>query len=184
MKLAGWALGVGLVGLGLVLLGVATVWGTGWGKDLFAPGATLVAVSLTVWGASRGVVRWSEQRRRDRDAAEFKRREEVYTEIATFMVGRFKSGFSSIDERRADEARDRELRARAAIWAGRPTLERLGSWQTLISKKSQGDLTDKEQDEFKNALGDAIVEMRNDLSPGLARNNADRDTILKSIFNE
>ncbi|QTF71253.1 hypothetical protein [Arthrobacter woluwensis] len=103
---------VGAVGFVMVSLGLALVWSTGWGKDLLVPGATLMTVALSTYVAARGIVSWGTQRKRDREAAEYKHRESVYEEIAGLMVKRFGIG-------PYDRAADADLRAKAALWGKR-----------------------------------------------------------------
>ena len=120
---------IGVLGLALVLLGLGTVWTTGWGKDLFPPGATLLTVALTAWVASRSVVKWTEQRDRDRQNTEYKHREEVYEVLGSYMLNR-------LTAQPTDMALDAELRTKAALWGSAETVATLSHWQQLLANQS------------------------------------------------
>lgn len=77
--------------------GLAAVWGTGWGINMFAPAATLRAAGLASFVALKSAVTWNEQRRRDRDQSELRHREEVYEAFVIHMTGIFGG-----DSRKAD----------------------------------------------------------------------------------
>ncbi|YCK83036.1 hypothetical protein M1D89_07335 [Arthrobacter sp. D3-18] len=175
-------LGIGALGFSLVVLGFATVWTTGWGKDLFAPGATLLTVALTAWIASLGVISWQEQKKRDRESKEFERREKVYSEIATFMLQRFLSRDRTPEQRKDDLWKDAELRSHAALWASPETVHMLAYWQTLLSQ-FDGSLTPMQSEWLKQSIGRTLEAMREDLSP-MGKDDLRRDVMLKSIFND
>ncbi|UOD80341.1 hypothetical protein [Paenarthrobacter ureafaciens] len=179
----GFCASIGLVGLVLVLLGLGFVWTTGWGKDLFVPGATLLTVALTAWVASRAVVKWTEQRERDRQAAEYKHREEVYEQLVTFMLGRITGGAY-------DEELDKQLRAKAAVWGSAQIIGALANWQTQMTAvldnhahEERKIMTEDEGKTMRDALGRALEAMRKDLSSS-NKNAVSRSEILKSIFNQ
>ena len=186
---------LGGLGLVLVLLGVATVWTTGWGKDLFAPGATLMTVALTAWVASRAVVKWAEQRERDRETAEYKHREDVYEQLATYMLNRFLAGDTPPDAetRLAGLRLDAQLRAKAALWGSAATVDALGKWQAKLTQVlanhglvggGQTAMTADEGKLLKEAFGDALVAMRVDLGSHTGQLSVRRETLLASIFND
>jgi hypothetical protein len=181
-----YCLFAGSVGLALVVGGVCFVGGTGWGKDLFPPGATMMTVALTAYVATKGVVTWAEQRRRDRDAAEYKHREGVYEEIVVFMLAQFVGG-------NYDFVKDAGLRAKAALWASPEVIQSLSDWQSMLStiqrtraKNSDGStsLLPLEQKMIKALFGAAVLAMRNDLAPDNTERLKDVDTILDSMFND
>lgn len=181
-----YCLFAGSVGLALILGGAGFVGSTGWGKDLFPPGATMIAVALTAYVAAKGVVTWSEQRRRDREAAEYKHREGVYEEIVVFMLAQFIGG-------NYDFVKDAGLRAKAALWASTETIQSLSDWQSMLSmiqrsraKNPDGStsLLPLEQKMIKALFGAAVLAMRNDLAPDDNERLKDVDTILDSMFND
>lgn len=155
---------------------------------LVPPGAALVAVALTSYVASKSVITWKEQRVRDRTAAEYRHREEVYEEIVVYMTRRF------IVEGNYDMSEDITLRSRAALWGSASTVAALQKWQMEISAilntrqdRQPGvavSLTPAQSRSLRSALGDAIVAMRGDLSPHSGAAAIDKNTLLESIFNE
>lgn len=177
---------VGSVGLALVLGGACFIGSTGWGKDLFAPGATMITVALTAYVAAKGVVTWAEQRRRDREAAEYKHREGVYEEIVIFMLAQFIGGAY-------DPLKDAGLRAKAALWASPETIQSLSDWQSMLgtvqrsrAKNPNGSMSllPLEQKMIKALFGAAVLAMRNDLAPDNRERLKDVDSILDSMFND
>lgn len=177
---------VGTLGLMMLLSGAAFVGSTGWGKDLFAPGATLMTVALTGYIAASGVVTWAEQRRRDRESVEYKHREEVYEAIVVFMLAQFGVG-------NYDFVTDAGLRAKAALWASTETVEALSNWQRMLSviltsRAPRPDgampLLPMEKSVLKAFFGATILAMRADLGPEYSGRLHDVDNILDSMFND
>ena len=159
---------------------------TGWGKDLMAPGATLMTVALTGYIAAKGVVTWAEQRDRDRESAEYKHREAVYEDIVVFMLAQFGIG-------NYDFVTDAGLRAKAALWAGADTMQALSNWQrmlsVMLSSRSPGPdgalvLLPLEKSMLKAYFASALLAMREDLGPNHSNRLDNVDDILDSMFND
>lgn len=135
-------------------------------------------MALTSYVAGRGLVSWREQRERDRESAEYRHREQVYEELAIFMLSRF--GHSpQLDT-------DARLRAAAALWGSPETIAALQRWQVRKWEASRGavgvvPMTEEDSDKVQRAFGEALLEMRKDLSPTSGR-DTDIDTLLGSIF--
>ncbi|WP_284985474.1 hypothetical protein [Arthrobacter sp. fls2-241-R2A-172] len=182
--LGAYCAAIGLAGAAVLVVAFVTVWGTGWGKDLFAPGAVLLTVALTAYIASRGVVSWQEQKKRDRESREFERREKVYSDIATFMLQRFLATGRTPDEVKEDRKRDSELRTHAALWASSHTVHMLAYWQSLLSAVDGNNLTPTQSELLKQSFGRTLVAMREDLAPNPDDRDLPRSVILKSIFND
>ncbi|MFP3579969.1 hypothetical protein SB659_10345 [Arthrobacter sp. SIMBA_036] len=175
---------VGGAGVVLIVLGLVTVWGTGWGKDLFAPGATLVTVALTGWATSRAVLKWTEQREQDRQKSEYAQREKVYEELIIFML----SCITDIGIQ-YDVQRDGQLRAKATLWGSAATIVALGNFQQLLGRmiKLRGGLgkfqaTKEETRQLEDKFARALESMRKDLASS-DKNSITRTEILASIFN-
>ena len=177
---------IGLLGFLLIGLGSTMVWSTGWGGSLLIPGATLITVSLTAYIATRGIVSWADQRERDRQASEYKHREEVYEGIATYMVARFLG-------QQTDIATDGRLRTIAALWGSPNTIAALGEWQSAIHTvlKNHGlesggsvSMTPDEGKTIKAALGSALSSMRDDLASTSGQESVETGALLRSIFND
>lgn len=185
-----WPLGalcalVGATGGGLVLLGLGTVWSTGWGKDLFAPGATMMTVALTAYIAAQSVVKWQEQRERDRETAEYKHRQEVYEALGTYMLNR-------LTAQPTDMVLDAQLRTKAALWGSAETIATLSHWQQFMASVLEnhgipggGAVSPNETERFllQDAFGRALEAMRADLAPATGRKRITRGDLLTSIFN-
>ncbi|TVU61585.1 hypothetical protein FQP90_13675 [Paenarthrobacter nitroguajacolicus] len=182
--LGAYCAALGIVGAAVTGVAFVAVWGTAWGKDLFAPGAVLMTVALTAYIASRGVVSWQEQKKRDRESKEFERREKVYSEIATFMLQRFIATDRTPEEVKADRKTDAELRTHAALWASSGTVHMLAYWQSLLSDVDGSALTPMQSELLKQSFGRALVAMREDLAPNPDDHELPRNVILKSIFND
>ena len=173
------ALGVGFLGVAIIGLGLVTVWSTGWGISLFAPGAVLITVALSSYTAGRGLVSWQEQRERDREAAEYRHREAVYEELAVFMLSRF--GDSSAKQ-------DAMLRAKAALWGSADTVKSLKVWHQSKAQIAAGavgtvPLSDEQSRALKQAFAQAVLSMRSDLAPQTS-GDIDISTLLGSIFDD
>lgn len=177
---------VGGLGFAIIVLGLITIWKTDWGIALFAPGATLITVALTAYVAARGVVSWREQRERDREAAEYRHREQVYEDIATYMLFRFIGQDTNI-------VLDGKLRAAAALWGSADTVAALRDWQSSMSRilKDHGvsggvtvTMTDAESATMKDAYGAALEAMRSDLGSSTGKEKLSKDVLLASIFND
>lgn len=188
LKLAGFfCMSIGIFGCAILVLALATVWSTGWGADLFAPGATLITVALTAYVAGRGIVSWKEQRQRDREVAEYRHREAVYEQIVTYMLFRFL-------QQPTNKALDGELRARAALWGSAEVVQALQHWQACLSQilNNHGmtggggvvSMNEEEQHLMKSAYGRALAAMRNDLGSSSGKSPLSEDVLLASIFND
>lgn len=177
---------IGILGLLLTGLGSAMIWSTGWGSSLLIPGATLITVSLTSYVAAKGIVTWTDQKECDREAAEYKHREEVYEGIATYMVARFLG-------QQSDLVTDGRLRTVAALWGSPNTVTALGEWQSSINTilknhdlDSGGSvsMTSDESHTIKAALGLALSSMRDDLASTSGQKPVETEVLLRSIFND
>lgn len=181
--LGAFALGVGLLGVAIIGLGLVTVWGTGWGTNLFAPGAVLVTVALSSYVAGRGLVSWQEQRQRDRESAEYRHREHVYEQLGVYILNRFQ-GFD------VDSRTESELRIGATLWGSEALVTNLGRYQTLISRllggASSGSITLSPPDkaEMEGIVGDILQSMRNDLQPFTGQKPVSSEVLLSSLFNK
>lgn len=184
------ALFVGGAGAILLIVGLATVWGTGWGINVFPPAATLLAAGLASYVALKSVVTWNEQRRRERDQTELKHREEVYEAIVNHMTNSFRNPTNPNDKeavaRDLDNfARDKTNRSKAALWADNATLRALAGWQQRTQEvmKAGGTVGDLKESLMTNFY-EVVVAMREDLSATGRSEQPDRETLLSSIFND
>lgn len=175
----------GALGGLLIALGLLFVWNTGWGIELFVPGAALVTVALSAYVASGGVISWREQRQRDREASEYRHREEVYEELAAYMIARFLG-------QPTDMVKDGALRSSAALWGSEEVVEALKGWQstlhTILENHGMGgggvvSMTPDEQIAIKHALAKTLTAMRNDLGSTSGQVSLDPEVLLGSIFN-
>lgn len=169
----------------MLIVGLITVWGTDWGIDLFVPGAALISVALTAYIAAGGVVSWREQRQRDREAAEYRHREESYEEMAGVVV-------RSISGHGSDLAVELKYRISAALWGSAETVSALKGYQEsvhwiLANHGLQGSgsvsMTEPEQIAARAAVGEVLAAMRKDLASTTGQKEVDRETLLASIFN-
>jgi hypothetical protein len=155
---------------------------------LLVPLVTLVSAGLAGLVATSSVIEWREQRRRDREASQYRHRELVYEQITQFMVQRF------LTTATIDLERDAVLRSSAALWGSSDVVETLAQWQAAISsaRDSAGahtrndggvPLNAHQGQELKQRLGSAISAMRSDLSPE-ASQIVPIDSIINSIFNK
>jgi hypothetical protein len=151
---------------------------------LLVPLVTLVSAGLAGLVATSSVIEWREQRRRDREASQYRHRELVYEQITQFMVQRFTSATIDLE-------RDAVLRSSAALWSSAAVVESLAQWQAAMSvalesaprRKDGGVPLDAHQGQsLKQRLGSAISAMRSDLSPE-ASQIVPIDSIINSIFN-
>lgn len=177
-----------MAGAGAVVLLVAlgAVWGTGWGFNLFAPGAALLAAALAGLVTTKGIVTWDEQRFRERERSGYSHREKEYEQIVSIMIARFLSG-------KYDMARDSELRARAAVWAGPEVIRELGSWQHEIGRiisagttdgNGQVLLTAGQGARLKQIVASVVIAMRQDLETVGEQTDINASEVVASIFND
>lgn len=195
------ALFVGGAGAILLIVGLAAVWGTGWGINMFAPAATLLAAGLASFVALKSVVTWNEQRRRDRDQTELKHREEVYEAIVIHMTQIFKTDSNEADAPEPDTSEkadapastansatptDRNNRAKAALWADNETISALANWQDMTQRimREQGGSTGDLHEPLMTCFYEAVVAMRENLSATDRSAQPDRESLLRSIFND
>ncbi|WP_326335890.1 hypothetical protein [Paenarthrobacter ureafaciens] len=188
------AMCVGGAGVVLLVVGLAAVWGTGWGINMFAPAATLMAAGLASFVALKSVVTWNEQRRRERDQTELKHREEVYEAIVIHMTNIFDvtpaastpdAGNKTEPTKSADKT-DRENRAKAALWADNTTLGALADWQdmTIRIMREQDGNTGVLREPLMTCFYEVVAAMRENLSATDRSTQPDRELLLSSIFND
>jgi hypothetical protein len=187
------AISAGILGTALVTLGIATVWTTGWGKDLFAPGAALVTVGMTAYIAVRSLVTWSEQRLRDREAASQRRREIVYEGLVQYMTSCFTLDLNPLKQ--ADPGayaqihyeagrQDANLRSSMLAWADEETLEGLARWRQAVSdrQREQRTLPPEQWTNLEEVYGDTVLLLRKSLI-GIEEGSAiDREVLLAAMF--
>lgn len=187
------SIATGCLGAILTSLGLAMVWTTGWGKDLFAPGAALITVGLTAYVANKSLVTWSEQRLRDREAASQKRREVVYEGLVQQMTSFMVLGMNPLRQTNPkkyaevvheSERRDGELRSSMMTWADEETLAGLAHWrQTLSDRVVQQATQPREQwTNLESVFGDTVLLLRKSLLGDKEGWSIDKEILLAAMF--
>lgn len=171
---------------GLVLLvAFGGVWGTGWGPNLFAPGATLATAALAGLVTTSGIVSWKEQRFRERERAGYVHREKEYEQVVSHLMARFLKGDY-------DVVADAQSRGRAAVWAGPDVISALAKWQQEVGRvidagtivNGKVTLSADQQLQLKQLLANVVLAMRRDLETVGEESDVSGGDILKSIFND
>lgn len=183
-RIFGTYVALGSIALGIAILGFALFRfiDAKRGIGLVAPAVTLVVAGVTALVAQLGLSSWSEQRRRDREAAADEQRENIYTRVAQLLVG----NFLGTNDLKADA----ELRAVVAVWGSSDVVSALGAWQKFVTRirgsrsPSQDGYTlnPSEQAESKELVAKALYALRESLQ--IPDDGVTVQMVIDSIFND
>ena len=162
-----------VVGLGGFVLVAGATPGTGttkWPVDLVAPGAVLVAAALAALVALRGVQTWSEKQAEHAATATRDNRSRVYEQVLAHIIKSFTGG--------APMDQEPVVRAMAASWASKETMQALSEWFRSAARHSGQPLNKTHAFELIYRVAAAT---RTDIDPG---GGPSKDDVLRMIFND
>lgn len=176
------ALGAICLGIAILTFALGRFIAVTRGIGLVVPGTTLIVAGVTALVAQLGLSSWSEQRKRDRDAAADKQRENIYTQVAQLLVGQFVGG-SNIKA-------DADLRAVVAVWGSSNVVTAMGEWQKFVTRIQSSrtrtpegfELNREEQVESRRLVAKALFALRDDLQ--IKDPDVTIQMMIESIFND